>query len=281
MPYLSRSDGPDLFYKIHDFTDAWKDAPFLILQHGFGRSSRFWYSWIPYLGRFYKVLTADLRGLGQSSTDFDLDTGLSVEAFLGDLSAVLDHVGAGRVHYCGESLGGILGMVFAAECPERLRTLSLLSAPVFINQATQKAFAFDYPTWQEAMQAMGVEAWARASNSATRFPADADPGLREWYAREMGKSKVEVLMALSRLATQIDVRSYLGRIQSPVLGLYPSTQATITDDEQERILSDGISRFTVVHLPTPYHTIQNLEPAACARQVLYFASQHDGVPCED
>lgn len=281
MPYFERSDAPDLYYAIHDCTDPWKEAPFLILQHGFGRSSRFWYSWIPYLSRFYKVLTPDLRGLGQSAAAFDLDRGLSVDAFVGDLLALLEHVGADRIHYCGESLGGILGMVFAAEHPERLRTLSLLAAPVYINDATQQAFAFGYPTWQEAMQTMGIEAWARASNSATRFPPDADPGLRDWYAREMGRSRVEVLVALSRLAAKVDVRPYLERIRAPVLGLYPSPDATITDDEQARLLRQGIRHLTVVQLPTPYHAIQNLEPAACARQVLYFASQHDGTPCHE
>lgn len=280
MPLLQRNEGPDLFYETHDFTDPWKHAPSLVLQHGFGRSSRFWYSWIPYLSRFYKVVTPELRGLGQSSADFDLEAGLSIDVYLRDLTTVLDHIGADRVHYCGESLGGIIGMAFAAEQPERIRTLSLLSAPVFINQTTQQAFSFGYASWQQAMQAMGIEAWARASNGATRFPADADPGLLEWYAKEMGKSSVEVLVALSRVASQVNVTPYLERIQAPVLGLYPS-QAKITDDEQERLLRQGIRDFTVVHLPTPYHAIQNLEPAACARQVLYFASQFDGVPCEE
>jgi pimeloyl-ACP methyl ester carboxylesterase len=44
-----------------------------------------------------------------------------------DLDAILDAVGAESVHYCGESLGGILGMVFAAERPRRVRTLRLIS----------------------------------------------------------------------------------------------------------------------------------------------------------
>ncbi|MBI3068546.1 MAG: hypothetical protein HYY79_06645 [Betaproteobacteria bacterium] len=32
------------------------------------------------------------------------------------------------------SLGGILGMLFAAERPRRVRTLSLVSAPVYLNR---------------------------------------------------------------------------------------------------------------------------------------------------
>src|SRR4051794_6701411 len=77
MPYVSAKDGVQLHYRIHDYTDPWKKRPFLILQHGFGRSSRFWYNLIPYLTRFYRVVCPDLRGLGESSRDFDLSTGIS------------------------------------------------------------------------------------------------------------------------------------------------------------------------------------------------------------
>ena len=56
MPILKRNNKPDLHYVIDDFTDPWRNAPYLILQHGNGRSSAFWYRWVPYLARFYKVV---------------------------------------------------------------------------------------------------------------------------------------------------------------------------------------------------------------------------------
>src|SRR6185436_13013043 len=114
MPILKRTDKPDLFYQIDDYTDPWKDAPYLILQHGNGRSSRFWYSWVPYLSRHYKVVRPDARGLGASPADFDLERGVTVDALIGDLAAICDDLGAQSVHFCGESMGGILGLAFAA-----------------------------------------------------------------------------------------------------------------------------------------------------------------------
>src|SRR6266511_5580804 len=104
MPILRRKNEPDLHYEIDDFTDPWKNAPYILLQHGYGRSSKFWYRWVPYLARFYKVVRPDLRGLGQSSKNFDLAKGLNPTAYLGDLNAVLDDLGVDSVHYCGESL---------------------------------------------------------------------------------------------------------------------------------------------------------------------------------
>ena len=75
MPLLKRAGAPDINYVLDDYTDPWRNAPYLILQHGSGRSSRFWYSWVPYLSRFYKVVRPDVRGLGGSSADFDFSQG--------------------------------------------------------------------------------------------------------------------------------------------------------------------------------------------------------------
>jgi 3-oxoadipate enol-lactonase len=71
LPYLERNGKPTLHYRVDDYTDPWRATPTIVLQHGFGRSSQFWYSWVPYLSRFYKVVRPDLRGLGASPPDFD------------------------------------------------------------------------------------------------------------------------------------------------------------------------------------------------------------------
>ena len=106
MPTLCRRNQPTLHYEIDDYTDPWKNAPFILLQHGYGRSSKFWYRWVPYLSRFYKIVRPDLRGLGQSSKEFDLQQGISVDAYLEDIEAIIDAVGAESIHYCGESSAG-------------------------------------------------------------------------------------------------------------------------------------------------------------------------------
>ena len=115
--FVKRPGQPDIHYTLDDYTDPWKNAPYLFLQHGFGRSGKFWYSWVPYLARWFKVVRPDARGLGQSPATFDLQRDFTVENCVNDLAAIVDHLGADAVHYCGESMGGILGMVLAATQP--------------------------------------------------------------------------------------------------------------------------------------------------------------------
>src|SRR5690242_1307240 len=102
MPFVKRTGQPDLFYCIDDFTDPWKHAPYLLLQHGNGRSSAFWYSWVPYLSRYYRVVRPDVRGLGRSGRDFDLESEMTLDACIADLKAIIDALPADRVHLCGE-----------------------------------------------------------------------------------------------------------------------------------------------------------------------------------
>ena len=279
MPLLERAGKPTLHYSIDDCTDPWRDAPHLILQHGYGRSGVFWRSWVPYLCRYYRVVRPDLRGLGQSPLDFDPHTGIGVDAFVEDLLAIMDALGGAPVHYCGESLGGILGIVVASQTPARLRTLALVAAPVTIPQATQQAFACGHASWQEALRALGSKGWSTAVNAATRFPPDADPGLQRWYADEMGKSDVEALIALSRVASTVDVSGHLARVRVPTLGLYPAG-GIVTGIEEQQIRT-SIPGIRIVNLPTRFHAIQVLMPATCATHVLHFAAQHDGIPCRE
>jgi 3-oxoadipate enol-lactonase len=280
MAFLRTKDGVSLHYEIHDYTDPWTEAPTLILQHGFGRSARFWYNMIPYLSRTFKVVCPTLRGLGDSGSDFDFKKPITLEAYLADLDAIVNELGVKSVHYVGESLGGILGFAFAAEYPARVRTLSVLSAPLFINPGVEKTFSFGYSSWKEALKTLGSYEWGRKANSATRFPPGTDPDLLEWYARETGKNRVAAMVAMAEIANSAEATPYLERIQAPVLGLYP-TAGMVATDEQSRTLKAKVRNLQLIHLPTTYHMIWVLYPAVCARHILYFIAAHEGIACRD
>lgn len=280
MPILERKNRPTLHYRVDDFTDPWKNAPTLVLQHGFGRSSQFWYSWVPYLSRFYKIVRPDLRGLGLSPVDFNPATDITVENYVDDLLSLLDALGLESVHYCGESFGGILGMVLAATQPARVRTLSLVSAPVSLNQKHQETFAVGFKSREDALRSIGAARWAAITNGTTRFPPGTDPGLLEWYANEMGKSDVEVMCGLYGLLRHASAASFLKKIRAPVLGLYP-TGGPITSREQEEELASGIPHMQFVHVPTAFHSVLTLLPATCTDHVLHFIAAHDGIACRE
>ena len=280
MPYLETNGKRRLYYELDDYTDPWRDAPYIVLQHGFGRSSRFLSSWVPYLSRFYKVVRPDLRGLGRSPVDYERGRSFSAELFIEDLTALMGELDATSVHYCGETLGGILGIVFAATCPERVRTLSVVSSPLFVSDKDNQSTTYGYSSRLEALQKMGARGWAEASNAGRRFPPDADPEMLRWYVHEMGQSDLEVLVSISRWVSQANAVPFLPKIKAPMLGLYAS-HGPIVDDDQIRMLREKVQNVRIVRFPCRYQYIQNLKPAACALEVLHFAAQHDGIACRE
>ena len=280
MPFVKRAGHPDIHYALDDFTDPWRAAPYLILQHGFGRSGRFWYSWVPYLARWFKVVRPDVRGLGRSPAGFDLAREFTVDNCIADLVAIIDHLGADSVHYCGESMGGILGMAFAASHPDRIRTLTLVSAPVSLNETTKTTYALGHTSESEAQKTMGMKAWVAATNRTTRFPANANPKLLEWYEEEFARNDPQVQAAMSRVMHATSALPYLPKIQAPVLGLYPSA-GPITSPEQQMLLKEHIANLTMIHLPSDFHKIQLMYPRTCATHLLHFAAAHDGFACHE
>lgn len=275
MPFAKSADGIPLHYTVHDYCDRWHDRPTIMLVHGFARSGEFWFNMVPYLARFFRVICPDLRGLGRSVPLPDPASSLNAATYGKDLIAVADHAGVDAFHLVGESIGGAISLIFAAEHPERVRTLSVLAPAIFANEWIRQAYAIGHPTWPEAIRTLGVEGWARQSNTLARFPANIEPAFLDWYAKEVGRNDIEVVVAMTGFAGSVDARPYLPRIEAPVLALYP-TSGDIATSEQEDLLTRNVRNVRVSRLRTPHQMLGMLMPAACAQQILALACLNEG-----
>ncbi|MGA7806754.1 alpha/beta fold hydrolase [Bradyrhizobium sp.] len=280
MPTLKGSDGATLHYQVHDYTDRWRKAHSIILIHGFARSGEFWFNIVPYLARFYRVICPDLRGLGQSRPLHDPHGSISLKTYLADIDAIADHAGAETFHLAGEAIGGAITLIYAAERPGRVRTLCVLAPALWANDWIRSAYAVGFPSWVEALRTLGVEGWVRKSNTLARFPEGFDPAFMDWYASEVGKADVDVVTAMVDFAGSVNARPYLDKIAAPVLALYP-TGSKISSADQEAALREHIASLRVTHLNTPHAMLGLLQPAACAGQMLNFASINDGIVCHE
>lgn len=275
MFFLKVSENLEIHYTLDDFTDPWRQRPVLLLQHGNGRSGKFWTSWIPYLSRHFRVVRPDMRGLGLSRGMLDLEKDINAAALVGDLEKLIDALGCGPVHFCGESMGGILGILLAAQKPQLLRSLTLVATPVFIEQGMKTRYSLGHGSRTDAMEKMGIRAWVEQTTRGTRIPEDERPELFRWYVDEFVKNSPDVQVAMSHVVNQANVSALLNQVHLPVLGLYP-TSGQITSADQEVLLLKGIPQIEMVHLPTPYHMVQLLYPKACTEKLLAFCARVDG-----
>jgi len=113
--YIRHPNGQRTHYIWNSFADPWKPHDTILIQHGFARHAEFWYHWIPILSRQYNVIRRDLRGHGHSSFrevgegyEYTLDT------ILEEILDTMDQLNVEKVHFLGESTGGMLGEILAA-----------------------------------------------------------------------------------------------------------------------------------------------------------------------
>jgi pimeloyl-ACP methyl ester carboxylesterase len=95
-----------------------REAPAVILLHGFGASLHTWDPWADVLDDDLRVIRLDLPGAGLSPPDPTGDySDARVISLLLDL---MDHLSLERASLVGNSVGGRLAWTLAAEHPERV-----------------------------------------------------------------------------------------------------------------------------------------------------------------
>jgi pimeloyl-ACP methyl ester carboxylesterase len=102
-----------------------RDAPVVLLIHGYTSNSRGWVPLLPHLDRSRRYLIPDLRGHGQSSKP---DCCYDRTTFAYDLRLLLDALQIERADVVGTSLGSLIAQAFAANWPDRTRRLVLQSS---------------------------------------------------------------------------------------------------------------------------------------------------------
>jgi pimeloyl-ACP methyl ester carboxylesterase len=112
-----------------------KDAPALILLHGFGSSLETWEAWAQSLSLNHRVVRFDMPGCGLSEPDRTGDYG--DERSLALVKDLMDRLGLGTAALIGNSMGGRIAWRFAAAFPARTTKLVLISPDGFASPGFQ------------------------------------------------------------------------------------------------------------------------------------------------
>ncbi|MFH1486150.1 MAG: alpha/beta hydrolase [Chloroflexota bacterium] len=273
---IAHINGADLYYDLDDFTDPWTRPETFLLQHGFSRNGRFWYSWIPLLAGKFRVLRPDMRGLGRSSMPPG-QYNPSAETFVADLVGLLDHLNIERVVYVGESFGGVLGLLFAHAHPERLHSLVLTSTPFRVpREELATKFAVKEASAEEAL-AKGVDNWSRQTIGQRIDLNLAPPQLVEWWISEMGKTIPENGVKLHNYIATLDFSPHLHELKVPTLVL-AGEKSPIVTPQQIALMRSQIPGVKVVTFPGVGHGVHALMPEQCTREVLNFLKERQLLP---
>ena len=108
--------------RIHYALEGQSGSPVLVFSNSLGANYSMWDPQVPEARKKLRVLRYDSRGHGQSSVT---PGPYSIEQLGGDVLALLDALRLDHVHFCGLSMGGMIGMWLGINSPERLKRLVL------------------------------------------------------------------------------------------------------------------------------------------------------------
>ncbi len=105
--------------------DLQGSGPPLLLLHGFPQTRAMWRRIAPRLSDAFTVITADLRGYGDSSKPATVEE-MSFRAMGQDMLALMTHLGFERFHLAGHDRGGRVAHRMALDAPARVQSLCVM-----------------------------------------------------------------------------------------------------------------------------------------------------------
>jgi pimeloyl-ACP methyl ester carboxylesterase len=246
----SESGQESLFYK-----DDWLGAPWVkpepaLLIHGNGESSVSWFGWIPRMAQEFRLIRPDLPGFGNSPIPRNFDW--SMPNMAATMAHFLDRLHLDSVHVIGAKMGGSIAMQFAADFPQRTRTLTIVSGPA---SRVDPGIIFSE---------------ASLSSQQRRLGPAASKELVEYWDNLMNSPKPETKAGIAKLEEGLDhMESVLPRIAAPTLVI--TTDRSAMQSLEAVIRYQGkIRNSRLLVLPSDGYHVAVVKPDECVSNILSF-----------
>jgi 3-oxoadipate enol-lactonase len=252
--------------KIHFEEYGPKNGIPVVFIHGFPFSGEMWKPQVEALRETYRVIVYDVRGHGESETG---DGQYSIEYFVDDLFALLDHITLLKVVLVGLSMGGYIALRAMEREPGRFRALVLCNTrsdsdtnESRIKRANQAKF----------VKVLGTKVFADDFVKLVFFEKtfqmnpDAVKVIHDLIERN---NPIGIAGTLLALASRTDTTALLPRIAIPTIVIV-GERDTLTPPHSALAISEKIPNAEMYIIPNAAH-ISNLEnPADFNKRLLTF-----------
>lgn len=126
-----------LRFHYRDWQAQCENAPTLVLLHGFSGHARSWDFFAETATDRFRVLALDQRGHGE--TDWSTDASYGVLEMKEDLVCFVRALGLDNYYLVGLSMGGMVAMNFAGDCPVGLQKLVIVDIAPEIGSVGARA----------------------------------------------------------------------------------------------------------------------------------------------
>lgn len=254
-------------WRLHVRDSGPRDAPAVVLLHGFGSSLQTWDDWAQGLSRTHRVIRLDLPGSGLSPPDPAHD--YRDERSLQLLQSVLDTLGLARASLVGHSMGGRIAWTFAARHPERTERLVLVAPDGFASFGFEYGKPMDVPASWSLMRHALPKAMLRMNLQAAYAQPQTLSDARVTRYHELLRAPGARQALLERFAQTVlqEPLPLLRQIRAPTLLVWGEADAMIpfvhAQDYLQAIPGSRLASFAGVgHLPQEEAAQASLETVA-------------------
>ncbi len=229
----------------------------IIFIHGFPFSHKMWNfpgGQIDSLSTTNRVIAYDIRGHGESEVG---TAHYSIELFVDDLIALMDHLHIPKAIICGLSMGGYIALRAVERNPERILGLVLCDTR---SEADGNEAKIRRANGIKFVQANGMKYYAQdyvkivfASSSFEKYP-ESIKIIQSIVERTASTSIFGTLLAL---AARTDTTASLANIKCPTLILV-GEKDNVTPVSASQSMNKAIPGSTIAILPNAGH-ISNME----------------------
>jgi 3-oxoadipate enol-lactonase len=185
-------------------------GPTIMLSNSLGATMQMWEPQMAALTKLYRVVRYDRRGHGKSGVPAGP---YSMERFGKDVLAILDDLNIEKIHWCGLSMGGMVGQWLGANAPERVEKLILANTSCYYPDPT------NWLNRIKAVKESGIASIADAVIAAwlTADFREREPQITQRMKAMLIASPVEGYIACCEALSTLDQRDLLPRITAPTL----------------------------------------------------------------
>ena len=272
--------------KVH-FTDTGpRDAPVLVLLHGYASSVYTWRQWQEQLDEDYRVIALDLPGHGLSRVPHSepVDAAYYAET----LGAFADKIGLERFSLAGSSMGGRVAWTYADEHPDRLDSLILVDAsgwPLSREARSQSPLVFKilrYPLARIILRDLDVSELIKSGlEKSFADPAFVTEEMTERYSafsRAPGHRGALLQLAAEASDRDADLRERLSALNMPTLVLWGEQDRIIPVSHAEKFGQTIPNAVTITYADVGHLQQEELPGQSAADVRAFLDRQVAGVP---
>ena len=235
------------------YTDTGLGQP-VVLLHGYPFNRSLWNEQVSALSNSFRVITPDLRGLGESDA---LPGPATMNRMAQDVAALLDHLQIARAVIGGLSMGGYVVLAFYKQFPSRVRSLILADTRAQADTEEGKQTRFQQAEKARAEGMAGI-ADSMLPKLLTPETVSKRPELVKRVRDMMLKTKPEgAAGALLGMAEREDQTPLLSQISCPTLILV-GREDPITPVADSEKMHRAIAGSRLVVIENAAH-VSNLE----------------------